>query len=96
MPGGVAKTFIQTKEPELKGVFDEWLARIVCYAFSVSLSALRQPDQPLDRRVKLGEAPLADTDANVPLAATGAGTVAPDYSLVKPRAPRLTKVVPAP
>jgi hypothetical protein len=28
----VAKTFIQTKEPELKGQFD----RIVCYAFSVS------------------------------------------------------------
>ena len=39
MPGGVAKTFIQTKEPELKGVFDEWLARIVCYAFSVSHQA---------------------------------------------------------
>ncbi len=29
VPGGVAKTFIQTKEPELKGAFDEWLARIV-------------------------------------------------------------------
>ncbi len=39
VPGGVAKTFIQTKEPELKGVFDEWLARIVCYAFSVSHQA---------------------------------------------------------
>ncbi|HMK89077.1 MAG TPA: hypothetical protein VK446_05525 [Methylocystis sp.] len=35
MPGGVAKTFIQTKEPELKGAFDERLARVVCYAFSV-------------------------------------------------------------
>jgi hypothetical protein len=35
----VAKTFIQTKEPELKGAFDEWLARIVCYAFSVSPQA---------------------------------------------------------
>ncbi len=40
VPGGVAKTFIQTKEPELKGAFDEWLARIVCYAFSVSPQAL--------------------------------------------------------
>jgi hypothetical protein len=29
VPGGVAKTFIQTKEPELKGVFDEWLARLI-------------------------------------------------------------------
>ncbi len=40
VPGGVAKTFIQTKEPELKGEFDEWLARICCFAFSVSPQAL--------------------------------------------------------
>ena len=39
VPGGVAKTFIQTKEPELKNLFDEWLARVVCYAFSVSPQA---------------------------------------------------------
>ena len=36
VPGGVAKTFIQTKEPELKNAFDEWIARVVCFAFSVS------------------------------------------------------------
>jgi hypothetical protein len=36
VPGGVAKTFIQTKEPELKSPFDEWLARVVCFAFSIS------------------------------------------------------------
>ncbi len=42
VPGGVAKTFIQTKEPELKGPFDEWLARIVCFAFSISPQALTQ------------------------------------------------------
>jgi len=36
VPGGVAKTFIQTKEPELKNIFDEWLARVCCFAFSVS------------------------------------------------------------
>ena len=42
VPGGVAKTFIQTKEPELKSAFDEWLARIVCFAFSVSPQALVQ------------------------------------------------------
>jgi len=42
VPGGVAKTFVQTKEPELKGAFDEWLARIVCFAFSISPQALIQ------------------------------------------------------
>jgi Phage portal protein len=36
VPGGVAKTFIPTKETELKSAFDEWLARIVCFAFSIS------------------------------------------------------------
>ena len=39
VPGGVAKTFIQTKEPELKNVFDEWLVKVCCYAFSVSSQA---------------------------------------------------------
>ncbi len=42
IPGGVAKTFIQTKEPELKGPFDEWLARIICFAFSISSQTLMQ------------------------------------------------------
>lgn len=36
MSGGVARTFIQTKEPELKNAFDEWIARVVCFAFSIS------------------------------------------------------------
>ncbi len=36
VPGGIAKTFVQTKEPELKNDFDEWLIKIVCFAFSVS------------------------------------------------------------
>ena len=40
VPGGVAKSFVQTKEPELKNAFDDWLARIVCFAFSVSPGAL--------------------------------------------------------
>ena len=40
MPGGVAKSFVQTKEPELKNAFDDWLARVVCFAFSVSPGAL--------------------------------------------------------
>ena len=40
VPGAVAHSFIQTKEPELKTVFDDWLARLVCFAFSVSPQAL--------------------------------------------------------
>ncbi|CAM6032052.1 unnamed protein product, partial [Sphagnum compactum] len=36
VPGGVAKTFIQTKEPELKGELDEWIARVCCKAFAIS------------------------------------------------------------
>ena len=39
VPGGMAKTFIQTKEPDLKSDFDEWLARICCFAFSISPQA---------------------------------------------------------
>jgi hypothetical protein len=39
VPGGVAKTFIPTKEVELKGAYDEWLARVICFAFSVSPQA---------------------------------------------------------
>jgi hypothetical protein len=42
VPGGVARTFVQTSAPELKGAFDEWLARIVCFALSVSPQALTQ------------------------------------------------------
>ncbi len=40
VPGTAAKTFVQTKEPELKNAFDDWLARLVCFAFSVSPQAL--------------------------------------------------------
>lgn len=36
VPGGVAKTFQPTKEAELTGKTDEWLARVCCFAFSVS------------------------------------------------------------
>ena len=35
MPGDTAVKIQQTKEPEQKNDFDEWLARIICYAFSV-------------------------------------------------------------
>ncbi|WP_423396034.1 phage portal protein [Burkholderia sp. LMG 21824] len=33
MPGG--GHYVETREPGLKDEFDEWLARVVCYAFSV-------------------------------------------------------------
>lgn len=39
MPGGMAKGYVATKEPDLVNPMDEWLARIVCYAFSVSPQA---------------------------------------------------------
>jgi hypothetical protein len=35
VPGETAAHVVQTKEPEHKDDFDEWLARIICYAFSV-------------------------------------------------------------
>jgi hypothetical protein len=35
VPGDTASRVHQTKEPEHKDEFDEWLARIICYAFSV-------------------------------------------------------------
>lgn len=36
VPAGIGKTFIETKNPELFNKQDEWLARVVCFAFSVS------------------------------------------------------------
>lgn len=36
MPGGMSKTYVPTKEPDLVNPMDEWLARIVCFAFSTS------------------------------------------------------------
>lgn len=38
VPGGV--TYINTKEAILKDQYDEWLARIICFAFSISPQAL--------------------------------------------------------
>jgi hypothetical protein len=35
VPGDTASRVHQTKEPEHKDDFDEWLARIICFAFSV-------------------------------------------------------------
>lgn len=38
VPGEISKNFHETKLPPLKDVFDEWLARVVCYAFSVEVT----------------------------------------------------------
>lgn len=35
VPGDLAKNFKETKQPPLKDMFDEWLARVVCFAFSI-------------------------------------------------------------
>jgi hypothetical protein len=66
VPGGVAKTFIQTKEPELKSLFDEWLARIVCFAFSISPQALVQP---MNRATAETQKELAEEEGLAPILA---------------------------
>jgi hypothetical protein len=66
VPGGVAKTFIQTKEPELKGAFDEWLARIVCFAFSISPQALMES---LNRATAETQKDLAEEEGLTPILA---------------------------
>lgn len=66
VPGGVAKTFIQTKEPELKGPFDEWLARIVCFAFSISPQVLIQS---VNRATAETQKELAEEEGLAPILA---------------------------
>ena len=39
VPGEVAKSYVQTKQTELFGAAEEWLARVICFAFSISPSA---------------------------------------------------------
>lgn len=38
VPGEIAKNFKETKQPPLKDMFDEWLARIICYCFSIDVT----------------------------------------------------------
>lgn len=56
VPGGVAKTYVQTKDPELMNLFDEWLARVVCFAFSV-------PATPFVRMMNRATGEIAETTA---------------------------------
>lgn len=38
VPGEIARNFKETKAPPLKDQFDEWLARVVCYCFSIDVT----------------------------------------------------------
>jgi len=39
VPGEIAKNFHEVKAPPLKDLFDEWLARVVCFTFSIEHTA---------------------------------------------------------
>lgn len=39
VPGEIAKSYVPTREPVIKDVFDEWLARVICFAFSIPPTA---------------------------------------------------------
>ena len=41
---------IEARQPPLKDQYDEWLARLICYAFSVPVSPFVSAGQPRDRR----------------------------------------------
>jgi hypothetical protein len=64
IPGGVAKTYIQTKEPELKSPFDEWIARIICFAFSITPQALTQS---MNRATAETQKELAEEEGLAPI-----------------------------
>lgn len=38
VPGEIAKQFHEIKAPPLKDMFDEWLARIICYCFAIDVT----------------------------------------------------------
>jgi hypothetical protein len=40
VPGEVAKSYVPTKEAEIFGAAEEWLARVICFCFGVSHQAL--------------------------------------------------------
>jgi hypothetical protein len=78
VPGGVAKTFVPTKEPELKNVFDEWLAKVVCYAFSVS----SQPFvSQVNRATANSQKEMAEEEGLVPILEWVVGLINPIIAL---------------
>jgi hypothetical protein len=66
VPGGVARTFIQTKEPELKNAFDEWIARLVCFAFSISAQPFVNQ---MNRSTSETQKEMADEEGLLPILA---------------------------
>lgn len=40
VPGEVAKSYVPTKEAEIFGAAEEWMARVICYCFGLSHQAL--------------------------------------------------------
>ncbi|MDA8230354.1 MAG: phage portal protein [Magnetospirillum sp.] len=64
VPGSIAKGAVFTKDAALKDDYDEWLARIICYAFSVSNQwAVKQmnratSDNAQEQALQEGLAPL--------------------------------------
>ena len=64
VPGGIAKSFIQTKEAAMKDEYDEWLARVLCFCFSVSNQAFikqmsrAESETSADNAMKEGLEPL--------------------------------------
>jgi len=64
VPATISKSFIQTKDAALKDDYDEWLARVICFAFSVSPQALSQSmnrataETALDQALAEGLGPL--------------------------------------
>lgn len=35
LPGDIARNFVQVRENPMKDEFDEWIARVICYAFAI-------------------------------------------------------------
>ena len=83
VPGGLNVQF--TKDALLKDEFDEWLARIICYAFSTSCRACRptafvKQDEPRDGGERAGYRP-----AGGPRAAAELGQSLPRRGPDRPR-----------
>lgn len=56
VPSAVAKTYIETKQGELFGKAEEWLIRVICFAFSIS-------PQPFVAQMNRATAQVADENA---------------------------------
>ncbi len=72
VPGGVGKTYVPTKTEEMWGKGEEWLARVCCFAFSIS----PQPFVEMMNRATAETAQeTASADGLLPLMAWTKGTV---------------------